>query len=354
MNQLQDRIRGSLLGGAIGDALGYPIEFIYSYEGILSRYGERGITRLDTKQYSSEGEQNNKAVVSDDTQMTLFTANGLLNAPKLGIEPKYAICRAYLEWLETQSGNRKGKTECWIRDLPELNQRRAPGTTCISALQEIRRGIEPINNSKGCGGVMRVAPVALYAVCGNRMSITDADRLAGDAAEITHQHPLGFISAALMVHVIYRLAQDEHPTRSVLKNYITEGVEVMRELYGSHYNDVERMAELSERAIFLSSNADSDLENIKCLGEGWVGEEALAIGLYCTLKYLDNFEEAMIASVNHGGDSDSTGAVTGNILGAAIGYEAIPKFYKEDVELHDVLLHMADDLCLGEVTKYQK
>lgn len=354
MNQLQDRIRGSLLGGAIGDALGYPVEFIYSYGGILSRYGERGITRLDTKQYSSEGEQNNKAVVSDDTQMTLFTANGLLNAPKLGIEPKYAICRAYLEWLETQSGNRKGKAECWIRDLPELNQRRAPGTTCISALQEIRRGIEPINNSKGCGGVMRVAPVALYAVCGNRMSITDADRLAGDAAEITHQHPLGFISAALMVHVIYRLAQDEHPTRSVLKNYITEGVEVMRELYGSHYNDVERMAELSERAIFLSSNADSDLENIKCLGEGWVGEEALAIGLYCTLKYLDNFEEAMIASVNHGGDSDSTGAVTGNILGAAIGYEAIPKFYKEDVELHDVLLHMADDLCLGEVTKYQK
>jgi ADP-ribosylglycohydrolase len=238
--------------------------------------------------------------------------------------------------------------------LPELNQRRAPGTTCISALQEIRRGIEPINNSKGCGGVMRVAPVALYAVCGNRMSITDADRLAGDAAEITHQHPLGFISAALMVHVIYRLAQDEHPTRSALKNYITEGVEVMRELYGSHYNDVERMAELAERAIFLSSNADSDLENIKCLGEGWVGEEALAIGLYCTLKYLDNFEEAMIASVNHGGDSDSTGAVTGNILGAAIGYEAIPKFYKEDVELHDVLLHMADDLCLGEVTKYHK
>jgi ADP-ribosylglycohydrolase len=354
MNQLQDRIRGSLLGGAIGDALGYPVEFIYSYEGILSRYGERGITRLDTKQYSSEGEQNNKAVVSDDTQMTLFTANGLLNAPKLGIEPKYAICRAYLEWLETQSGNRKGKAECWIRNLPELNQRRAPGTTCISALQEIKRGIEPINNSKGCGGVMRVAPVALYAVCGNRMSITDADRLAGDAAEITHQHPLGFISAALMVHVIYRLAQDEHPTRSVLKNYITEGVEVMRELYGSHYNDVERMAELSERAIFLSSNADSDLENIKCLGEGWVGEEALAIGLYYTLKYLDNFEEAMIASVNHGGDSDSTGAVTGNILGAAIGYEAIPKFYKEDVELHDVLLHMADDLCLGEVTKYQK
>lgn len=354
-NYLKDRIRGSLVGGAIGDALGYPVEFIYSYEGIQSRYGERGITRLDTKQHSlGKSEQDSKAVVSDDTQMTLFTANGLLNAPKLGVEPKYAICRAYLEWLETQSGNRKGKAECWIRDLPELNQRRAPGTTCISALEDIRRGLEPVNNSKGCGGVMRVAPVALYAAYNDRMSIMDADRLAGDAAEITHQHPLGFISAALMVHVIYRLAQDEHPTRSAMKGYITEGVEAMRELYGSHYNDVERMAELVERAIFLSSNADSDLENIKRLGEGWVGEEALAIGLYCALKYFDNFEEAMITSVNHGGDSDSTGAVTGNILGAAIGYDAIPQFYKDDVELLDVILHMADDLCLGEVTKFHK
>ena len=180
--------------------------------------------------------------------------------------------------------------------------------------------------------------------------ILDADRLAGDAAEITHQHPLGFISAALMSHVIYRLAQDEKPTRNALKDYITEGVEALRELYNRHHNDVERMAELAERAIFLASCDLSDLENIQRLGEGWVGEEALAIGLYCTIKYLDNFEEAMIVSVNHGGDSDSTGAVTGNILGAAIGYDAIPQFYKEDLEMHDLILHMADDLYRGEVT----
>lgn len=59
----------------------------------------------------------------------------------------------------------------------------------------------------------------------------------------------------------------------------------------------------------------------------------------------------MIAAVNHGGDSDSTGAVTGNILGAAIGYDAIPQFFKDDLELHDVILHMEDDLYCGEVTK---
>ena len=69
------------------------------------------------------------------------------------------------------------------------------------------------------------------------------------------------------------------------------------------------------------------------------------------MKYFDNFEKAMIVSVNHGGDSDSTGAVTGNILGAAVGYNAIPQFYKEDLEMHDLILHMADDLYRGEVTK---
>lgn len=351
MNKLQDRLRGSLVGGAIGDALGYPVEFINSFAGIQSRYGERGITRLDTDSFGCGGEQDGKAVVSDDTQMTLFTANGLLNALKLNIAPKYAICRAYLEWLQTQNRSRKGKAECWIRDLPELNQRRAPGNTCISALEAIKHGHEPMNNSKGCGGVMRVAPVALYAACNGRMSILDADRLAGDAAEITHQHPLGFISAALMSHVIYRLVSDEAPTRDSMKNYIMEGAEAMRQLYGQHHNDVERMAELAERAIFLAESDQTDLENIKRLGEGWVGEEALAIGLYCSLKYFNDFEAAMIAAVNHGGDSDSTGAVTGNILGTAVGYEAIPQFFKDDIELHDVILHMADNLYLGEVTE---
>ena len=333
MNTIQDRIRGSLIGGAVGDALGYPVEFIYSFEGIQARYGERGITRLDI--HSSD---TGKAVVSDDTQMTLFTANGLLNAPKLGIEPKFAICRAYLEWLETQTGMHKGKAECWIRDVPELNCRRAPGNTCVSSLNDIKKGRDPMNNSKGCGGVMRIAPIPLYAAVDNRMDIFDADRLAGDAAEITHQHPLGFISAALMSHVIYRLALDENPTR--------EG-----DLFPRHHLEDLEMMGMAKVAIDLSTNDRSDLQNIKALGEGWVGDEALAIALYCAIRHFDSFEDAMIASVNHGGDSDSTGAVMGNILGAAIGYDAIPQYYKDDLEMHDLILHMADDLYRGEVTK---
>ena len=355
MNTLQDRIRGSLIGGAIGDALGYPVEFIYSFEGIQKRYGERGITRLDTKQHwLDETKQACKAVVSDDTQMTLFTANGLLNAKKQGISMKYGICGAYIEWYLTQVGRKSNKyRDCWISDVPELKHRRAPGNTCMSALDDIYRGKEPTNNSKGCGGVMRIAPIPLYAAVQDRMSIEEADFLAGEAAEITHQHPLGYISAALMSHVIYRLALDIEPTRESMKRYIMEGIQAIRMQYQACRNDVERMAELAERAIYLLDNGKTDLENIGRLGEGWTGEEALAIALYCALKHFDSFEDAMIAAVNHGGDSDSTGAVTGNILGAAVGYEAIPQYYKEDLEMHDLILHMADDLYRGEVTAMQ-
>ena len=142
MNTIQDRIRGSLVGGAVGDALGYPVEFIYSFKEIQARYGERGITRLDTKRYrTDETGQNCKAVVSDDTQMTLFTANVLLNAVRSGIPLKNGISEAYIEWYQTQIGVLAGSfRECWISDVPELNRRRAPGNTCMSALFDIYRG----------------------------------------------------------------------------------------------------------------------------------------------------------------------------------------------------------------------
>ena len=183
------------------------------------------------------------------------------------------------------------------------------------------------------------------------MTITDSDRLAGDAAEITHQHPLGYIPAALVAHIIYRLAEDEMPTRQSLEDYIHEGMEAMEKLFPSYPYDVKYMGELADKAITLAENDKPDVANIESIGGGWTGEEALAIALYCAVRHFDNFEQALIAAVNHAGDSDSTGAITGNILGAAVGYDAIPRKFKDDLELHDVILHMADDIYRGEVTK---
>ena len=365
-NKQLDKIRGSLVGGAVGDALGYPVEFICSYEGIQKRYGENGITRLDTTQWwLPDEEKSGKAWISDDTQMTLFTACGLLNAKAQGKAPKYAICEAYLEWYYTQIGKRFGRyKDCWIGELPELNNRRAPGNTCITALQEILRGKDPYNNSKGCGGIMRTAPVALYGAVwrdtpegelleGRISNIKDVDMLAADAAEITHQHPLGWLPSALGAHVIYRILQKDSPTVDDFKAYLSEGYDMLLSLYPNEGAGITQLRALTDKALGLVGSPASDVDNIEAIGEGWVAEETLAIAVYCAVKYFDNFEKAIIASVNHKGDSDSTGAVTGNILGAVVGYDAIPEFFKTDLELHDVILHVADDLWRGRTTKFK-
>lgn len=365
-NKQLDKIRGSMVGGAVGDALGYPVEFIYSYEGILKRYGDNGITRLDTTQWWLPDEEKiGKAWISDDTQMTLFTACGLLNAKAQGKAPKYAICEAYLEWYYTQIGWKSSRhKDCWIGDVPELNNRRAPGNTCMTALQDILRGKDPYNNSKGCGGIMRTAPVALYGAVwrdtsegepleGRISNIKDVDMLAADAAEITHQHPLGWLSSALEAHVIYRIMQKDCPTVYDFKAYMSEGYDMLLSLYPNEGAGITQLRALTDKALGLVGSSASDVDNIEAIGEGWVAEETLAIAVYCAVKYFDNFEKAIIASVNHKGDSDSTGAVTGNILGAVVGYDAIPEFFKTDLELHDVILHVAGDLWGGRTTKFK-
>ena len=346
----KDRIRGSLIGGAIGDALGYAVEFD-SYSSITHRYGPKGIRRYDmNRNWGGYDGSEYKALISDDTQMTLFTACGILNARNTGRQITHSISSAYLEWYHTQTGKSARKPmDCWIKSLPEMNQLRAPGNTCMSSLYAISNGHEPHNNSKGCGGVMRVAPVALYGLGEGRFSnIEEIDKVAADAAEMTHQHPLGYIPAALMAHVVYRLATDDEPTRDALVAYVEEGLDTLGRLFPVHADDMDYMKMLVKKAFEMASSDLPDPEAVEIIGGGWVGEEALAIALYCAVKHFDDFERAMVAAVNHSGDSDSTGAITGNILGAAIGYDALPEFYKKDLELHNVILAVADDLWEGK------
>lgn len=355
----QDKVRGSLIGGAIGDALGYPVEFISSFEGIQRRYGKCGITRLDTTQWwmgwVGDPIDNGKAIISDDTQMTLYTAYGILNALHTGCPLISAIRKAYIEWYLGQNGQPSTQdNKCWLRDITELNKQRAPGITCMTALREILNGGEGDNNSKGCGGVMRIAPVPLYGATldddgeARIKDIQTVDQLAADAAIITHRHPLGYIPAALEAHIIYRLMLDEAPSKESLKQYINEGMDAVRNLYPQHKKEVDYLGHLVSKALVLADDSKDDVACIGAIGEGWVGEEALTIALYCAVKYFDDFEKAVIVAVNHKGDSDSTGAVLGNILGTAVGYNALPQHFKTKLEFHDVILRMADDLWKGE------
>lgn len=106
------------------------------------------------------------------------------------------------------------------------------------------------------------------------------------------------------------------------------------------------MTAIVEKTVRMAREKDTlDIDNIRSLGEGWVGEEAVGIALYCALRHNDDFSAALRAAVNHDGDSDSTGAICGNILGAIWGYDRIPYIWKENLELHDTLLATARRLA---------
>jgi len=329
---------GCLIGGAAGDAMGYAVEFS-DIDEIRRTYGEKGIRRYALA--------SGKALISDDTQMTLFTANGLLfgktraRMRSISGPVEGDIHCAYLDWLYTQTGESpRNHQYTWLRNVKRLNAQRAPGNTCLSALSSGKCGTieEPINNSKGCGGVMRVAPIGLY-FC-EHDDEAYVTQLGAKAAAITHGHPLGFIPAATLVGIIYNCLKDGFNS---LKEVIEHCIRFTENLYG-RYPETGYLIQLLKKSVELSETENPDLSNIQQLGEGRVAEETLAIAVYCSLKYPDDFEKAVIASVNHSGDSDSTGAVTGNILGAWLGIEAIPQHFKDGLELIDVIEEIAKDL----------
>lgn len=344
-NNNKDKIKGSFFGGAIGDALGYPVEFM-QYAEITQKYGETGITRYNL-------DSNGVAQISDDTQMTLFTANGLLfgysRLAMRGImgDPSSYIKDSYLEWLQTQTGEidyTKWHYN-WIREVKELHSRRAPGTTCLQALQAIANHQTVKNNSKGCGGIMRVAPIPLYYH--GKMKQSPLMKIAGDVAGITHKHPLGFLPAALLAHLISSLIPCKSPTSYQIASHLQDGIMLLQEIYPNYNNYISQIKYLIEKAGRRALSNLSDEEAIRQLGEGWVAEETLAIAVFCSMRYPDNFEKAVVASVNHSGDSDSTGAVTGNIMGAIVGYNAIPQHFKDNLELGWLINEIAEDLADG-------
>ena len=367
-NRVKDCIRGSLMAGAAGDALGYPVEFMRR-NSILSRYGFSGITQFEL-------DRNGKALVSDDTQMTLFTANGMLmgltrvRLRGIGGQPEDYVDGAYLDWYYTQTGvklpDKLGKDfhYTWLRDLPELAHRRAPGNTCLSACESLLRNESPQNNSKGCGGIMRVAPMGLLDAAvrvTNDVGIYSTKHLAeagAKIAKVTHLHPLGYLPAAQMTLLISRIVpMTPEEVKQSIVDIVYEGLDVIMQLEDEqHANDKDYLRKLTLKAVELARSEVPDADAIRQLGEGWTAEEAWAVSLYCAIRHIDSMKDAIIAAVNHDGDSDSTGSITGNIMGAIYGYEAIKqerlfcpegREFEDTIELANIILALADDLFTG-------
>ena len=319
----KEMIRGCMLGGAVGDALGAPVEFL-SLKSIDELYG--GVT-----DYVEFG--NGTGSITDDTQMALFTAEGLLRAEVRGNEkgicnPPGVVQGAYLRWLRTQGGVLPEDTpdfvpdSGWLIGEKALWKCRAPGRTCINALESGRWG-DPVarNDSKGCGTVMRTAPAGLF------FDPERAYETGCEVSAITHGHPTG-ITAGGALAMLVSLLQDGRS----LPDAVDEAIGFL-----------EPKPEAVETVSALEH-----AKTARCvseLGEGWVAEEALAIGVYCALKHPWDFRAGVLEAVNISGDSDSTGAIAGNILGALNGEAAIPEKLRKGLREYDVVSQVADDLA---------
>lgn len=327
---------GCIVGGAIGDALGAPIEFM-NLSNILNKYGISGVN--DFVEFPD-----GKGQITDDTQMLLFTAEGLLRSlhrsHRNGLWGAYTvICfQSYLRWLHTQQDwfgeNAINGRELngWLIHEKFLYKRRAPGNTCLTSLRSAKSGTisKPINNSKGCGGIMRIAPVGLLF----HDSPKQAFQIGAELAAMTHGHPSGYLSAGYL---------------SALIAFLNNGIDLMQSIYQSNeilksYPSYEETYTAIQKALDLHLVGQPDFYKLEKLGGGWVGEEALAISIYCALSFKDDFEKAINLSINHSGDTDSTGSITGNIIGLMLGEEMIPKRWINNLSNYDQIKQVASDL----------
>lgn len=320
-------VRGCLLGGAVGDALGAPIEFM-SLTHIKQMYGPHGVTGYR--------EMDDHGYITDDTQMTLFTAEGILLSKERGSDPVKEVFYAYERWLVTQgviappSVPQERLEDGTLHLEGKLQEQRAPGSTCLSSLMRRRDSIydpeQKLNNSKGCGTVMRMSPVGLL------YEPEDAFRYGKIFSALTHGHPTGYLSgaaAAMLFSLVFRGVELRRGVQEVLSRLESEP--------GHHETSGALRA-----ALNCVEDACLDVaEALPYLGEGWVAEEALAISVYCALKFKGDFRGGVLAAVNITGDSDSTGAITGGLLGASLGVEAIPEEWLDDLYERDVV----EDVC---------
>ncbi|WP_449373347.1 ADP-ribosylglycohydrolase family protein [Arthrobacter psychrolactophilus] len=346
------RVQGTLMGGALGDAFGYLVEFD-SLAEIAAKYGPALL--LDLSQ------AHGTAHFSDDTQMTLYTLDGLLDVLEWannGVSADINACQwlAYLRWLKTQgieaAEHAPAQSARWIDAQSVLHHQRHPGNACVSGLATGDMGtiFRPVNlDSKGCGTVMRSAPYGLLP----NIDAETIYKISSEGASLTHGHPAARQSSAAFSWLIHALVMGGLNLREAATSARDRAVAEPKA-------DAELLARL-EAALTLSAHDAGHLHGdslTDALGLGWVAEEALAVALYSVLATeaaavspVANFLAAIRLATNHSGDSDSTASIAGNILGAFYGEAALPPSWLTMAEAPILIRHLGAEfikLTTGE------
>lgn len=299
-----EQAKAIVFGLALGDALGYPTEF-GSLNVIKSQYGEQGIQDLP-----------DPALYTDDTQMTLAVTEGLLDVgldADLDVQMK-AIGKRFVTWA----------------DSPENN--RAPGLTCMKGIRRFEGGMSwqesGIVKSKGCGSAMRVATIG-YLYQHNEQRLRE---VALNSGIITHGHPTAKAASIAAAYLI-KLALDSIPTAQWMSDVVkfTQGM-----------SDEFHQAILRIGHVLSWTSEEYALDHI---GQGWTGEEAVALALYCALRYPDDYLACIRRGANTNGDSDSVASIAGGFVGARLGLGAIPEDWRKRCENTDYLNDLAERMA---------
>jgi ADP-ribosylglycohydrolase len=320
------RARGSLLGLAIGDALGHPTEFISSVDSIRAKFGPVGV-----EDFQSVG-PHPPGTFTDDTQMTIAVARALVRAG-----------HSDLDTLMTRMGE---EFVAWARS-PDNN--RAPGGTCLAACRELAHRVHwksaGVRNSKGCGAAMRAAPIGLY--CADDLDALV--RLSAAQSSLTHRHPTAIASsvaaAAAVAHVVRTGSIDGLIafTRDIVERLTSSRLlEIGADEKLTAELGVSEMIEILDRAGGSLATESDDV--CRLLGDAWVGEEAVATALWCVLVAKGDFREAVLRGANSSGDSDSIACIAGSIAGALAGEAGLPSTWRTRVEKAELLVALADRL----------
>ena len=342
MTNRDDLFRGCLLGLAVGDAMGYTVD-AKTLDEICADYGPNGLLGYDLV--------NGYADVTSYTQLAAFSANGLLMGLTRGqLQGRMAPLVRYIglalrEWSRSQHYCQQERNYCWLSQVPEIKRRRCMDTWMLSVLGGSALGTleEPANHSNHPAALTVVIPVALLSA---QLSLPqeEVDLLGAEAVALTHGSPEAFLSGAVLTHMLSRIVQGCDMAPSELVRDTMDAIQIQ---FGRQYHQTTTVWEALQLAQTLASSETvtqmEAMERLRCR----TAPEVLAGALYAWLTCRGDFDAAMITAVNHSGRSAAVGAVVGTILGATLGYAALPEFYLESLEPTQILLELANDMVQG-------
>lgn len=342
MDKRLSKCRGCLLGLAVGDAMGYPVDE-KSWQEIQNAYGPNGLLGYDLV--------NDCATASAYTQVAAFVSNGLLLGVSRGKEEHYLryINLSLREWGRAQYFPRDPERSlCWVAKIPQMRVRKSKDSWMLNALRLETAGTmdKPVNRASSTGSLPGAVVVGL--ACNDRgMDRKLASSLGTQTVALTHGNVETFLCGSVLAECIALILEQDTPD---LADCFQQAISVMERQFSHRFEQAQSLAHTLRRAIAMADREEDIPQLIMERFECDTAEECLAATFYACLSCREDFDSAMITAVNHSGRSGAVGSLTGAILGAVMGAEALPDFYLESLESVSILEQLAADLALCSPT----